>query len=177
LQLRSAFVLLVSALGAGCSCPSSNVLIDDFEGCGGSCGWTITGGTASVVSTILPGEHGLQIAGGATAAKTISPATIDSTYSFSVVGNCPDGIGASLVATVPDAADITISVMLAIDDSLDSDGDPPNYTGATYVPLVGDIDLPSGITSATIRQVALEPAAGGTCTVDLVRLVEAEPCD
>jgi hypothetical protein len=177
LRLRTAFVIAASAFIAGCSCPSSNVLIDDFEGCSGTCGWTIAGGTASVVSTILRGEHGLQITGGATATKTISPATIDSTYSFSLVGNCPDGIGASLLASVPGAADITVKVMLALDDSLDSDGDPPDYTGATYVPLVGDIDLPSGVTSATVRQVTIEPASGGTCTVDLVRLVEAEPCD
>jgi hypothetical protein len=163
--------------GASCSCPSSNILIDDFEGCGASCGWTIAGtGGASIVSTILPGEHGLRIAGGSTAAKTISPALIDSTYSVSLVGDCPDGIGVSLVASVTGAADITVAVMLAIDDSLDTNGNPPSYTGATYVPLVGGISLPSGVTSATVRQVTLEPATGGTCTVDLVRLTEAEPC-
>lgn len=173
-------VLFVGGAGvaiASCSCPNTSILISDFEGCSGTCGWTIVSGTASIVSTILPGEHGLQLTGGASATKAISPAPIDSTYSLSLIGNCPDGIAGTLVASVPGQADITIDVMLAIDDSLDSNGDPPDYTGATYVPLVGDIDLPSGLTAATVQQVTLTPATGGDCTVDIVTLTESEPCN
>ncbi len=170
------FVFAVTGL-AGCSCPENSTLVDDFEGCSGSCGWTVTGaGTAKVVSTILPGEHGLEMTGGITATKSISPVTIDNTYSLELVGDCPDGLAATLTATVPKAADITLAVALAEDDSLTTSGDPPDYTGVTYVPLVGGITLPSGVATAAVTQVALAPAAGASCIVDLVRIGAAEPC-
>jgi hypothetical protein len=177
--LRVSFLAaaIVAALGtAACSCPQSNILIDDFEGCSGTCGWTVSGGSASIVSTILPGEHGLRMDGGVTATKSTSPTTIDATYSLELVGNCPDGLSATISATVPNKPAISVMVMLAIDNSLDSSGNPPNYSGASYVPLVGAIDLPSGIQSASVHQVTLLPAAGGSCTVDLVRLAAAQPC-
>jgi hypothetical protein len=168
-----------AALGAAaCSCPQTTYLVDDFEGCSGTCGWTIAGaGTATIVATILPGEHGLQLSGGVTASKTISPATIDTTFSFELVGACPNGLSAVLTATIPNSPPVSLAVSLSIDDSLTTSGDPPNYSGVTYVPLVGDINLPSGVSSAVVTQVTLEPAAGSPCTVDLIRLTTATPCN
>jgi hypothetical protein len=170
--------MLVAVLASlwGCSCPQKNILIDDFESCSGTCGWTISGGTAKVVSTILPGEHGLQMDGGATATKSISPATIDNTFSLELVGDCPSGLAATLTVSVPGTGDTTVMVMLAIDNSLDNNGNPPDYSGASYVPLVGAITLPSGVMSGSVHQVALQPSGGSPCTVDLVRLGAAVPC-
>ena len=170
--------LLAAGLLAACSCPQTTVLVDDFEGCSGSCGWAASGtGSVAVVSTILPGEHGLRVDGGVTVSKTIPPATIDTTYSLQLVADCVDGLTANLAASVPGSADITIAVMLALDDSLDTNGNTPDYSGASYVPLVGSIDLPSGLMSAIVHQVTLTPAPGATCTVDLVQLSSVTPCN
>jgi hypothetical protein len=164
-------------LGAACSCPETQVIVGDFEGCTGTCGWVLSApGAAQVVSTILPGEHGLQIAGGATASKSISPATIDTTYSLALVADCPDGIAATLAATIPGAADVTLAVALTIDDTLTSSGNAPDYTGVSYAPLVGDINLPTGVMSVIVHQVALQTSAGATCTIDLVRLTSTPAC-
>jgi len=169
--------LAAALLGAACSCPQTQVLVDDFEGCTGTCGWTLsTAGAAQLVSTILPGEHGLQIQGGVTATKSIAPATLDTTYSLELVADCPDGIAATLAATVPGAADVTIDIALAIDDSLTSSGNAPDYTGVAYVPLVGDINLPTGVASVVVHQVAFQTSAGGTCTIDLIRLTSTPAC-
>lgn len=168
--------LAAAILAPACSCPQSKVLIDDFEGCSGTCGWTVSGGTGSVVSTILPGEHGLRIDGGATAVKAIPLSTIDTSWSLQLVGDCPAGLAASLSATVAGAPDVVIPVTLAIDTSLTSSGDPPDYSGASFVPLAGTIDLPTGVTNAAIHQITLQPAAGASCTVDVVRLTSTPPC-
>jgi hypothetical protein len=160
-----------------CSCPQNKVLIDDFESCTGTCGWAVSGGTASVVSTILPGEHGLRMDGGATAVKTIPFVSIDTSYSLQLVGDCPAGLTASLAGTVAGAPDVTLMVTLAIDTSLDSSGNPPDYSGASYVPLVGTITFPMGVMTAGIHQITLQPAAGTSCTVDVVRLTSVTPCN
>ncbi len=152
------------------------MLVDDFEGCSGTCGWSVSGGSAKIVSTILPGEHGLQIDGGATATKSISPLTIDDTYSLQLVASCPAGIAATLDASTPSKPSIKISVMLAIDNTLDSSGNEPDYTGVTYVPLLGDIALPNGLMSAVVHSVTLSPAAGMPCVIDLVRITSVPPC-
>jgi hypothetical protein len=165
-----------SAGGAGCSCPSASVVLDDFEGCAGTCGWTVSGGSATVVSTILPGEHALQIGGGATAAQSVPIFSIDTTYSLQMVADCPAGLAATLTATEPGAGDVAIPVMLSLDTTLDSSGNTPDYTGATYVPLIGTIDLPSGLMSVAIHQITLQPSAGATCTVDVIRVTSATPC-
>lgn len=165
------------ALGA-CSCPQTTVAIDDFEGCTGTCGWAISGpGTAAVVSTILPGEHGLRIDGGVTASKSIPSATIDTTYSLQLVADCPNGLAANLAISVPGAPDATVAVMLALDSSLTSNGDPPDYTGASFVPLVGSVDLPTGVMSAIVHQLTLEAVVGAPCTVDLIELTSVTPCN
>jgi hypothetical protein len=169
-------LVLAALLCGGCSCPQNNVLVDDFEGCKGTCGWTVSGGSAMVVSTILPGEHGLEIDGGATAAKSISPVSIDTSYSLRMIADCPDGLAATVAATAPNASDLSISVMLSIDTTLTSSGDPPDYSGATYVPITGFIDLPSGVMSASVHQVTLQPASSAPCTVDVIRLDSATPC-
>jgi hypothetical protein len=171
-------ILALAALGvAACSCPQSNVVLDDFEGCSGTCGWTVVGaGSVAIVSTILPGEHGMEMTGGMTASKAVNPTSIDDTYSLAMIADCPDGIGATLTANVPNAADITLSLALAIDNSLTSSGDPPDYTGVTYVPLVGAISLPTGVAAASVTRVTLQPSAGGTCTVDRIELQAATPC-
>jgi hypothetical protein len=168
---------LASAGGAGCSCPSANVVLADFEGCSGACGWTVTGGSATVVSTILPGEHGLQIDGGATAVTSVPIFSIDATYSLQMVADCPAGLAATLTATEPGAGDVTIPVMLSLDTTLDSSGNTPNYQGAAYVPLLGTIDLPSGLMSVAIHQITLQTSAGATCTVDVLRVTSATPCN
>jgi hypothetical protein len=170
---------LVAALSAGaCSCPQTTVSVDDFEGCSGTCGWAISGsGTAVVVSTILPGEHGLRMDGGITATKSIAAATIDTTYSLQLVADCPDGLAANLAISVPGAPDATIAVMLALDSSLTSNGDPPDYSGASFVPLVGSVDLPTGVMSAVVHQLTLQPVAGASCTVDLIELTSVTTCN
>jgi hypothetical protein len=137
----------------------------------------VTGGAATIVSTILPGEHGMQLPGGSTATKSISPALIDGSYSLSLIGDCPAGLAASVLANIPSTGDTKIAVTLSIDDSLDESGNAPDYTGATYVPLVGAITLPSDAMQASVSQVTLSPSTGATCTVDLVELTEASPCD
>ena len=177
-RLALAATALASAwLSAACSCPQTQVLVDDFEGCSGTCGWSLAGaGAGRLVSTILPGEHGLQIDGGMTATKTIPPASIDTSYSFQLVAACPDGLAATLAATVPGAADVTLDVALAIDTSLDSSGNSPDYTGVTFVPLVGTIDLPTNVMSVIVHQVALQASPGATCTFDLVQLTSTPPC-
>jgi hypothetical protein len=175
--LRALVAAVAFASLFGCSCPQTNILLADFEGCSGTCGWTLSGtGTAAVVSTILPGEHGLEMTGGVTATKSISPVTIDNTYSLELVGDCPSGLAATLTASVSGTGDTSLMVMLAIDNSLDSNGNPPDYSGASYVPLVGAITLPSGVSSAGVHEVALQPTMGSPCTVDLVRLGAAVPC-
>ncbi len=176
-RARAAAVLGCALLGAACSCPETQVVVDDFEGCTGTCGWALsTPGTAQIVSTILPGEHGLQIEGGVTATKAIPPATIDTTYSLQLVADCPDGIAATLAATVPGAASVTIDVSLAIDDSLTSSGNAPDYTGVSYVPLVGNVNLPTGIMSVIVHQVALQTSPGASCTINIVRLTATPAC-
>jgi hypothetical protein len=164
-------------LGAACSCPATQVLVDDFEGCTGTCGWSLTGaGTGRLVSTLLPGEHGLQIDGGMTATKSIPPASIDTSYSLQLVAECPDGLKATLAASIPGAADVTLDVALAIDTSLTSSGNAPDYTGVSYVPLVGTINLPTNIMSVIVHQVSFQASAGATCTLDLIRLTTISTC-
>jgi hypothetical protein len=177
-SLAVAATALASALfAAACSCPQTKVLVDDFEGCTGACGWALSvPGTAVVVSTILPGEHGLQMDGGITAIKTISATTIDTTYSLQLVADCPEGLTATLAATEPDSSALTLPVTLSIDETLTSSSDTPDYTGVSYVPLVGVIDLPTGVMSVIVHQVALQPAAGASCTVDTIELTSARPC-
>jgi hypothetical protein len=167
---------LAALLCGACSCPQHDVLVDDFESCTGTCGWSISGGSAKVVSTLLPGEHGLEIDGGATATKSITPAAIDTSYSLRMVADCPDGLSATVTATVPSTGDVSISVVLSIDTTLTSSGDPPDYSGATYVPLTGFINLPSGTMSASAHQVSLQPASSAPCTVDVIKLLSATPC-
>ena len=174
--MRLPTIAALSALLAACSCPSTNVVLDDFEGCSGACGWTVNGGTAEVVSTILPGEHGLQITGGATAVQDVPIFSIDTTYSLQMVADCPAGLAATLTATQPGAGDISISVMLSLDTTLDSSGNTPNYQGATYVPLLGTIDLPSGLMSVAVHQIILQPSMGASCTVDVIRVTSVTPC-
>jgi hypothetical protein len=153
------------------------VLVDDFEGCTGTCGWTVSGpGAARVVSTILPGEHGLAMDGGITATKTIPVATIDPSHSLLLVAYCPAGMTGSLAVTGPSGQALTLQVMFTLNDSLTQSGDTPDYSGADYVPLSGTITFPSGVMTAAVHQVILQPAAGGTCTVDLIRLSANTPC-
>ena len=153
------------------------MVIDDFEGCSGTCGWAVTGGSASVVSTILPGEHGLQIDGGAVAVKSVPIFSIDTTYSLQMVADCPAGLAAALTATQPGAGDVLIPVMLSLDTTLDSSGNTPNYQGASYVPLVGPINLPTGIMSVAVHQITLQPSIGAECTVDVIRITSTTPCN
>jgi hypothetical protein len=175
--VRVPAIALACAWLLGCSCPSTSILLDDFEGCSGTCGWAVSGpGNAMVVSTILAGEHGLEMNGAITATKSVKPTTIDNTYSLELVGNCPSGLAATLTATVPGTGDASLMLMLAIDNSLDTNGNPPDYSGASYVPLVGAITLPSGVMSGTVHEVALQPTAGSPCTIDLLRLGAAVPC-
>jgi hypothetical protein len=170
-------LIAASFLLAACSCPKHEVLVDDFEGCTGTCGWTVSGpGTASVVSTILPGEHGLAMDGAVTATKTIPAASIDPTYSLLLVAFCPPGMTGSVAATGPSGQDLTLQVMFALDDSLTQSGDTPDYSGADYVPLSGTITFPNGVMTATVHQVTLQPLAGGRCTADRVRLSATTPC-
>jgi hypothetical protein len=68
-------------------------------------------------------------------------------------------------------------VTLSIDNSLDTNGNPPDYSGASYVPLTGTITFPSGVASASVHQIALQPASGSACIEDLVRLGAAQPCN
>jgi hypothetical protein len=171
-----ALVAIVATIAAACSCPGTTVLVDDFEGCTGTCGWTVNGGTASVVSTILPGEHGLELSGGAKASKSIMPVTIDGTYSFQLVASCPAGLGATLSASTPSDPAIKLTVMLSINDTLDSSGNSPSYCGVTYVPLTGYITLPSGVMSAVVNGVTLLPTKGEPCTVDLIEITSIPPC-
>ncbi len=174
---RAVASALLVTLGGACSCPPMQVLVDDFEGCTGTCGWTLVpAGAAQVVSTILPGEHGLQITGGATASAEIAPATIDTTYSLALVAACPEGISAVLTATVPGAGEVAIDVPLALDDSLTSSGNAPDYTGVTFVPLVGDINLPANVMSVVVHGVAFQTIAGAPCTIDVVRLTSTPAC-
>ncbi len=169
-------IALLAPLAGACSCPGTKILVDDFEGCSGTCGWSVTDGTARVVSTLVPGEHGLQIAGGATIRKSITPATIDNTFSLQLVAECPNGLAATVTASTPSDPSIKLAVKLAIDDTLDSSGNAPVYTGVTYVPLVGDITLPNGVMTATVNGVTLHPTTGGSCTVDLIEITSTPPC-
>jgi hypothetical protein len=152
------------------------VVVADFEGCSGTCGWVVTGGTAKVVTTILPGEHGLSIDGGATAVVSFPFVTLDTTYSLQMVADCPAGLAATLTATEPGAGDVSIAVMLSLDTTLDSSGNAPDYSGATYVPLIGTIDLPTSVMSVAAHQLILQTSAGASCTVDVIRLTSTTPC-
>jgi hypothetical protein len=174
-RARAALFTLPLAVAA-CSCPGTKALVDDFEGCTGTCGWTVKGGSAAVVSTILPGEHGLRIDDGATAAKSVGPFLVDTTYSLQLVADCPNGLSATVSAGTPAEPSLSIDVMLVIDNTLDSSGNAPDYTGLAYVPLAGDITLPNGVMSASVKGVTLTPAKGGPCTVDLVRITSTPPC-
>jgi hypothetical protein len=164
-------------LGAACSCPKNTTLVDDFEGCTGTCGWTITGsGSARVVSTILPGEHGLELPGDTTAQKTLSSGpTVDRTFDVSLVAACPAGLTLSL--TIGGAGgDQEIMVALSLDRTPTSSGDLPDYSGAEYLPLTGPVNLPTGITSAPVRAVTVHATAGSPCTIDLVEISATTPC-
>jgi hypothetical protein len=153
------------------------VVVDDFEGCTGTCGWSLVGsGSASVVSTILPAEHGLRLDGVTSASKSIGDVTLDNTYSLQLVADCPSGLTANLTASTPGGSAFVVIVPLVIDNTLDSSGDVPDYGGASYVPLLGTISLPNGVLSAIVHQVTLLPTAGAPCTVDVVRLTSTPPC-
>ena len=130
-----------------------------------------------MVSTILPGEHGLRIDGGAIAAQDVPIFSIDGTYSLQMVADCPAGLAANLTATEPGAGDVSIPVMLTLDTTIDASGNTPNYQGSSYVPLLGTIDLPSGVMSVAIHAITLQTSAGATCTVDVLRVTSATPCN
>jgi hypothetical protein len=168
---------VTALLAASCSCPGTNVVVDDFEGCTGTCGWSILGtGSATVVSTILPAEHGLRLDDVAAAGKALADVTIDDTYSIQLVADCPAGLAATLSGSASGVPAFIVTVPLMIDNTLDSNGDVPDYSGATYVPLLGPIALPNGVTSAVVNQLTLLPTPGVPCTIDVVRLTSTPPC-
>lgn len=175
-RLATSASIAAAALISACSCPQQNVLVDDFEGCTGTCGWSITGGSAAVVSTILPGEHGLRLTGVSTAVKSIPAVSLDPSWSLNLVAHCPSGLAATLAGSVPGQADAQLSVMLALDTSLTSSGDPPDYSGADYVPLVGTITWPMGLMSAGVHQITFQPSTGEACTIDVIRFTVTTPC-
>jgi len=78
----SGTLLALSALVglSGCPpCATHAVLFsEDFEGCGGTCGWEVGGGQGELVSTVHPAEHGLQLTGQqVTARREVSIALSD----------------------------------------------------------------------------------------------------
>lgn len=171
--------LLVSAalLAAGCACTPTSAILEDFEGCAGACGFTATGmGSARVVSTILPGEHGLKLEGDVTATKPpAKSAAIDNTYLLSLVADCPAGLTASLSIIVSGQAQ-DLAVPLQVDETVNANGEVPDYQGLDYLPLNGPITLPMGVKSATLVSLSLTATPGAPCTVDLIKLAAAGQC-
>jgi hypothetical protein len=184
---RAAALALVApaaaAVAAGCACSDTPAFVADFEGCSGTCGWAIAGpGPASIVSTILPSEHGLSI--GSAAAKTSTTATytfsspigIDATYELSLVADCPAGLGVTLSIVTPGASEQPLPVPLALDETPTSSSSLPDYTGVTYLPMTGPVTLPMGKSTAQVRAIAVEGLPGGTCVFDLVELTPGTTC-
>jgi hypothetical protein len=173
-----AVVVIASVAAAGCACSDTPAFVADFEGCTGTCGWAIAGpGKASIVSTILPGEHGLSIDGGVTATYTLpSPIGIDDTYSISLVENCPAGLALSLSIVTPGSPEQSIMVPLALSETPSASGSLPDYTGAIYLPMSGPVTLPTGKSTAQVRAIVVQALPGATCVVDLVELSPESTC-
>jgi hypothetical protein len=178
IALTLAPLAVTSALGAGCACSDTPAFVADFEGCSGTCGWAVSGpGKASIVSTILPSEHGLSIDGGVTVTYTLpSPLGIDATYDFSLVADCPAGFGVSLSIVTPGSAEQSISVPLALAETPTTSGSLPDYTGVTYLPMNGPVTLPTGKSTAQVRAIAVHALPGATCIVDLIELTAESTC-
>jgi hypothetical protein len=167
-----------SAAAAGCACSDAPAFVADFEGCTGTCGWAITGpGKASIVSTILPAEHGLSIDGGVTATYTLpSPIGIDDTYDVSLVADCPAGFTVSLSMVTPGSAEQSVMVPLALSQTPSTSGGVPDYTGVAYLPMSGPVTLPMDVSTAQVRAIAVEALPGAACVVDLIELTAESTC-
>ncbi len=168
----------VTAAAAGCACSATPAFVADFEGCSGTCGWTITGkGKAEVVSTILPSEHGLSLDGGVTATFTLSPPVgIDATYELSLVADCPAGVGVSLSIVTPGSPEQSVTVPLALDETPTSSNSVPDYSGVTYLPMTGPVALPMGKSTAQVRAIAVQALPGAACVVDVIKLAGGTQC-
>jgi hypothetical protein len=172
-----ALAAALAAPAAGCSCPDPIGYVQDFEGCTGTCGAQVEGpGKATIVSTILPGEHGLELDGDVTV--TLSPAaplTIDTTYTLTLVAKHPESLTVALTIASPGAMPMSAPVGLAVEEVSPTSGDLADFTGVDYLPLLGTIDL-SGAASATVSAITLQVKAGATSVIDLVKLVTVPPC-
>lgn len=112
----TAAAIVAGLLVASCTCQQFVRLIDDFEGCTGRCGWDVTGpGTAVVVSTILPGEHGLRIDGGVTVSRSIPNTRADSISELHLVADCPAGLLVTFVVAGPGGPDTGLAVPVGIE--------------------------------------------------------------
>jgi hypothetical protein len=112
ISLRALTVALL--LGdAGCGCERIIVFAEDFEGCAGTCGLVTEGpGRASVVSTIHPGEHGLQLEGdiAVTLPITPDPVRLADTDRSSIVTDCESGLRAFFLVSTPGEENVLVPV-------------------------------------------------------------------
>src|SRR5262249_10960589 len=97
----AAAMVVAAALLPGCPCTSPDTLFaDEFEGCSGTCDWTVTGtGSVEVASTILAGEHGLRLTGDVTASKAIRGAVSEGGSShvhLTLMSNCGSALDVSI---------------------------------------------------------------------------------
>jgi len=111
----AAAILLLSA------CPSFDPPVyyqEDFEGCAGACGWEIAGpGTAAIVATIHPGEHGLRLGGDVTVTHRFEPPLDGSSLTWVTDGDVQ-------LSVTPDDADASEVAVAPQPPAVDEDGDP-----------------------------------------------------
>lgn len=138
----------------------------DFEGCTGTCGWEISGpGTASIVATIHPGEHGLRLEGDITVTHAFDR-PIDEASSITWVA---DG-AVQITAVISDADADVGAVVTPAPPRVDEDGDPViEEVDGGFRPYNGGFGSPIQTTlrSLSITHHAESPPA----TVDVVQVL------
>lgn len=172
-----ALVVALLPLQPRCGCSDATAFFEGFEGCTNPCGFTPAGGgSTAIVSTILPGEHALRLTGPITATRLLAPTpTIDTSYVLALVTDCTSGLTVSLNLSYG-SSEGAASVPLALDETPDSSGQLPDYTGARYLPESGTVTLPTSVTSAQVTAIVLTVDAGATCTVDAITLAALSTC-
>src|SRR5262249_18776541 len=150
-----------------------------FEECTGTCGWSVTGvGSAEVVSTILPAEHGLRLTGDVIAQKPIKNVVSDGASShahLTFVTDCRSELEVMITSSVNGGPPQATVVPIMVDASKVDEGGG-DLEGVAYAPVTADVgDLQQNQIKLTM--IKLHAVAGKTCTVDLLVLQTEEVCD
>lgn len=153
------------ALCASACCPPEVFFAEDFEDCQGTCGWSVAGaGSASIVSTIHPGEHGLRLVGPVSIERRFSP-VLRAGGSLSLISDCA-AVGGS-ITLAGEAGEETIPITFAAGASAEAGA------GITFSGIGASLHTINGRLDVLALSISV---AQGECAVDSIRIEEARPC-